>query len=234
MKKIVSLAFVLMLVVAGAAMAGGINSSWDDCFGAGGVQSKVVACTNSATAVQHLYVSFFPDQAIPNNGAVDANVDVQTPNAMGSWWLNYGARYAATNGPSTCEGWWQTAPNGPVMVGPNATQTSASRTRLRIVCAVATGQEQALDPAVEYLSHTIDLKFGAGTANPPTGNECSLGAAFAATRLETQQPGGGTQVLTAPNDDNCAMFRTGGGAATCPGATPTQKSTWGSIKAIYR
>jgi len=229
MKKIVSIAAILMLVAVGSAMAG-LNASWDDC-GINGLASKVVTCTNSATAVQTLYISFLSPNGVPVAGSTDVKVDVQAPNtiAAGSWWLN-AARFGASTGPSTCPSWWGLAQI--VQIGPNVVQTSPSRLRLRNVNSVPTGSEQPLDNVQEYFSTTFQLKFGVGTF----GNaECTGGGAFAAEYLDILQPGGApTTQVTGPQDDNCAMFRTGGGSGTCPAATPTKKATWGSIKALYR
>jgi len=230
MKKIVSLAGVLMVLAAGSAFAAGVNGSWDDC-GLNGVPNKTVTCSNSATALQKWYTSFVLPASIPANAAADANVDVQAPNTLGTWWLGGAARFGFTLGPATCGGWYDGAPNGGIGVGPNIIQTSPSRLRLRVVIAVATGQEQPLlGDGTEYFNHTIDMKFGLGTF----GNaECVAGAAFRTTGLLLQQQVGTPTFMNTPQDDDCGTFRTAGGL-TCPAATPTQKATWGSIKALYR
>lgn len=230
MKKIASLVFVLMALTVGSAFAAGLDVSWDDCWGIGATNTKVVTCTNSGTAVQNLFLSFVVDQSIPSAGSTDAIIDVQTQNAVGSWWLN-AARFGSTTGPSSCDSWFGAAQK--VFIGPDVRQTSSNRLRLRTIVSVVTGQEQALAPATEYFANTFQLFFGPGTfANA----ECVGGAGFSAQYLRVLQPGGAppTEILQLEDQNACATFRSPTGNAACPNATPTHKTTWGSIKAIYR
>jgi len=49
-----------------------------------------------------------------------------------------------------------------------------------------------------------------------------------------QEPAGGLDItLTNPAVRQHVTWQ-GGGTIPCPGATPTQKGTWGSVKALYR
>ena len=231
MKKMVFLAGALMLLASGSAMAAGTNLAWTDCLGAGGTTTRAQACTNSALVSNVLQVSFVLADPIPSLGASDGLVDVVTPNTMGSWWLGGSTRWGATPGPATCPGWADNAPNGPVPFGPNIVQMAPNRLRIRFVISVATGQEQAHDAnSGELLAHAIQLKFNAGTFN---NTECNAGAAMAVTNLTLQQPGGApSTVFESPDVSNCVNWRSS--ALVCPGATPTDKASWGSIKALYR
>jgi len=88
-----------------------------------------------------------------------------------------------------------------------------------------------MDPGTDYFMGALQLKFNAGTfANA----ECVGGAAIGIADIIVYQPGQadsheGQVVATS----NCVTFRNPA-TKQCPGATPTEKSTWGSIKALYR
>lgn len=231
MKKIASLAAMLMVISVGAAYAG-TNLAWTDCLGQGGTEVKNTQnCTNSAIVSNLLYVSFVAPQNIPQLGASDGVVDVVTPNPLGSWWLGGATRWGGTSGASTCLGWFDGAPSGNVPFGPGFTQIGPNRLRIRMVVSVPTGEEQSIGGTTEeFLAHQLQLKFNAGTF----GNaECLGGAAFSVPRLELQQPGGApSTIMESPEVTNCAIWRAP--ALVCPDATPTRKATWGSIKALYR
>ncbi|TMQ69681.1 MAG: hypothetical protein E6K80_10890 [Candidatus Eisenbacteria bacterium] len=96
----------------------------------------------------------------------------------------------------------------------------------------ATGQEQHILPGSEFLTHTLTIKYAAGTLG---NSECLAGAAIGVANLELQQPGTGapTEIHQTTDVSNCCLFRSPSGE-TCPSATPTKRATWGSIKALYR
>jgi len=99
-----------------------------------------------------------------------------------------------------------------------------------------------MDPGTEYFVGAVELKFNAGTADNP---ECTAGALIGLALFPPESMGdvqGGVWVYqpgypdfheTAVDVANCVTFRNPP-TRQCPGATPTQKSTWGSIKALYR
>jgi hypothetical protein len=234
MKKIAILAGVLMVITAGAALAqSGINVAWTDCLGGGGTGDKTITCTNSATASNLLFVSFISPNAIPNVGAVDGLVDVQTTNTIGTWWNppTTSTRWAGNIGPSTCPGWFDAAPDPALIFGPTLFVINSNRIRLSNTIIVAAGEEQPVDAGVtEYLSHVVQLKFSSGTLNNA---ECVGGAALACVSLNVQAPGVPNTFIQNPSTSQCGTWR-GGGGQTCPAATPTKKASWGSIKALYR
>jgi hypothetical protein len=234
MKKMVFIAGALMLI-AGTAMAGS-DLGWNDCVAGGGAADRTVTCTNSGTGV--LYLSFNPASSIPNLGGSDGFIDVvpsQSTIAAGSWWFpaTFTTRWgtgSATGLSGACPEWYAGTPNF-IVFSPSGSIINAGRLRVRVSAVVPTGEEQPVDPGNNYFAGSLSLKFSTGTA----GNaECTAGGAIGVYDINLLAPGiPDTHLGQTPEVSNCATFR-GGGGKTCPGATPTQKATWGSIKALYR
>jgi hypothetical protein len=235
MKKMVLMVGGLMLVAASAAMAGS-DMGWNDCVAGGGLPDRTVNCANSGSGFA--YVSLNPAQSYPSVGATDVLMDVAPAQTIGVWWnptpttTRWGS--AATDPLSgACTGWWAGAPNGGITFQPPQAvlNTAANKMRVKITTVIGAGEEQVMDPGTDYFMGALQLKFNAGTA----GNaECVGGAAIGIADIIVYQPGQadsheGQVVATS----NCVTFRNPA-TKQCPGATPTEKSTWGSIKALYR
>ena len=234
MKKMVFIAGALMLVVASSAMAGS-NMTWNECANGGGLPDRTVACTNTGSGTA--YVSLNPSASYPNIGATDVYIDVN-PVTLGNWWnptpttARWGS--AATEPASgACVAWWGAAPNGGITFQPPQSQAvGVGKFRLRITTVIAAGEEQAMDPGTEYFMGALILKQA---ATVPTGvTECTNGGAIGVADIVVLQPGvNDSHEGQVADVSNCVTFRNPA-TRQCPGATPTEKSTWGSIKALYR
>jgi hypothetical protein len=236
MKKMVLIVGAHMLLVAGSAMAQGTNLAWNDCVGGGGAADRTVNCTNTGSGT--MYLSFDPGVELPQMAASGGLIDVVTTNVLGSWWIpaTFGTRWgsgSATGLSGVCPGWFDLAPSGPIVFAPSlGAEPNPNRMRMHLDAVIAAGEEQDITPGTEWFSGSLSLKFNAGTA----GNaECLAGAAIGVFDLTLLQPGGvpDRHLNQTPLVSNCVTFR-GGGGQVCPGATPTKKATWGSIKALYR
>jgi hypothetical protein len=233
MKKMVFTACALMMVLAAGSAMAGANLAWTDCLGSGlGTVDRTVVCANSGT-FGNLFISFVLADAAPTVAASDIFTDVQAPTSVTTWWLTSpsSVRWAHASGVSSCPGWFDPAASGPIAFSPVVTQTSASRLRIETTIIVAQGEEPSLDPGTEYLSGQVTLKQNAGGA---TNTECQAGAAIGIVHLELASPAAPTVVMESPEVTDCVTMRGPGPGKTCPGATPTKKATWGSIKALYR
>ena len=234
MKKMVFIAGALMLVVASSAMAGS-NMTWNECAGGGGLPDRTVACTNTGSGTA--YVSLNPSSSSPSIGATDVYIDVN-PVTLGTWWnptpttTRYGS-VSTEPASGACPAWWGGAPAGGITFQPpQAVVLGNGKIRLRITTVIAAGEEQPMDPGTEYFMGALQLKQA---ATVPAGvTECTAGGAIGVADIVVLQPGQNDkhegQVAEV---SNCVTFRNPATRA-CPGATPTQKSTWGSIKALYR
>jgi hypothetical protein len=235
MKKMVLMVGGLMLVAAGSAMAGS-DLGWVDCVAGGGTADRTVNCTNTGTGTA--YVSLNPSSSYPSVGATDVYIDVAPAATIGAWWnptpttTRWGS--SGTDPVSgACTGWWSAAPNGGITFQPPAAvpNTAANKMRLRITTVIAAGEEQPMDPGNQYFMGALLLKFNAGTLNNA---ECVAGAAIGVADIVVLQPGQtDSHEGQVADTRNCVTFRNPA-TKQCPGATPTEKSTWGSIKALYR
>jgi hypothetical protein len=232
------IAGILMLLMAGSAMADGTNLAWNDCVGGGGVTDRTVTCTNTGSGT--LYLSFTPAAELPQLAASAGLIDVVTTSPFGSWWApaTFGNRWgsgSATGTSGACPGWFDNAPSGPIVFAPSQITGGTgnpNRLRIHLDAVIAAGEEQDITTGTEWFSGSLSLKFSAGTA----GNaECIAGGAIGVYDVNLLQPGGvpDTHLNQKPLTSNCVTFR-GGGGLVCPGATPTRQATWGSIKALYR
>ena len=236
MKKMVFIAGALMLVVAGSAMAGS-NMTWNECSGAGTeTADRTVACTNTGSGLA--YVSLNPSQSYPSVGATDVYIDVAPAVTIGAWWnpspstTRYGSSSLEPLS-GVCPAWWGGAPNGGITFQPpqGVLNAAANKLRLKITTVIGAGEEQAMDPGTTYFMGAFQLKHNAGTF----GNaECTGGAAIGIANIVVLQPGvNDSHEGQVADVSNCVTYRNPA-SKQCPGATPTEKSTWGSIKALYR
>jgi hypothetical protein len=244
MKKLTLITGALSLLVASSAMGGGVNFAWNDCVGGGGVADRTVACTNSGSGFA--YASLNPSQSYPNVGATDVYIDVAPAVPIGPWWNPTPTTTRWGSGDTepasgACTAWWAAASNRITFQPPQAFLVNPSRMRLRITSVVGQGEEQPMEPGTEYFVGSLELKFNAGTADNP---ECSAGGLIGIAVFPPSgmvdirgivilQPGQPDNIETAVDVANCVTFQNPP-TRQCPGATPTQKSTWGSIKALYR
>jgi len=74
---------------------------------------------------------------------------------------------------------------------------------------------------------------GASIFINPCPAPCSVHQGLDAPGVVIYQPGQTDVHETMADVSNCVTFRNPT-TNRCPGATPTEKSTWGSIKALYR
>jgi len=157
--------------------------------------------------------------------------------AGGSWWYpaTFSQRWAAgaaADPSGACLEWYSAAPDPGIILGPSAFAVPASnRLRIEFETVVAAGEEQDMEPGTDYFVGSLSLKFNAGTL----GNaECTGGGAIGVYDVNIQQPPASfTHLGQTPKVRNCTTFRNPAGTP-CPGATPTNKASWGSIKALYR
>ena len=234
-----------VLLVAGQAMAAGVNLAWDDCVGGGGVPDRTVACTNTGSGFA--YASLNPTISYPNVGATDVFIDVHPAAPLGAWWnptpttTRWGS--AAIEPPSgACPAWWAGAAHGGITFQPPQAIVIGGGIGMivRITTVIGAGEEQPMEPGTEYFVGSLQLKFNAGTAGHA---ECNAGAAIGSSLfppgmesfrgIVILQPGQADSHEAAADVSSCVTFRNPP-TRQCPGATPTERSTWGSIKAVYR
>jgi len=130
MKKIASLTGALLVLMAGASFAAGINLAWDNCLGQSGTQDKTVPCATTTTT-QQLVGSFVLASQLnvtSTTNTVDA-VNASTPGAF--WTLSgsgLGTRFTFDAGPAGCPTWT----NGQALDNVNGRSQTGNRMQLRV------------------------------------------------------------------------------------------------------
>ena len=243
-----------------------VHMAWDDC-GAAGSATRTFAC-NTNLGVEQLYVSFVPPAGITAFNALEGDIRLWAfgtsyPPVIPSYWgVGSGQCRASSvsltffgSGPFTCANPWPTSAAGGAVM--ESTFSSNFQPRIRCIAAVPAGDEQSLDPSIEYYGFRLVFNHRKSTGlGACDGCSTPIGLELRGLRID-QSPSG-----TAPYDfetgRNSGVFQTvnwqcegapaiyedvsHGGVHTWaiagwdfPGCvTPAQRRTWGSIKSLYR
>jgi hypothetical protein len=232
-----------LLVVAAVANAGGINLAWNDC-GAAGQVSKTFACNTNNLLGAIMIASAVSPIDMPQFVGEESEMLIQTDQpAISPWWQlqSGGCRgitavacgFDFTGGPFTCIDPWSGAAAG----GMNyiAGFGAPNRAQLRTIGAIP-GNTQ-IDNVTEYYIFKITL-LGAKTTGTGACAGCTDGACVVLKQINlVQQAGapGGDHLMTNPIFRQYVTWQAGGAlGGECPGVTPTQNRTWGSVKSLYR
>ena len=233
-----------LLVVAVAANAGGINLAWNDC-GAAGLPAKSFACASNTLTGAIMIASAVSPAALDQFVGEESEMLIQTNQAaLSPWWgLQSGgcrgttavsAGFDFTGGPFTCTDPWSGAAAGGMNYLPNF--GAPNRAQLRTVCAIP--GSTAIDNSTEYYLFKVTL-LGAKTTGANSCAGCTDGACIVLTSIKLVEVAGapaGDYLVTNPLLNQYVTWQSGGATVQggCPGATPTQTRTWGSVKSLYR
>ena len=236
MKKVSILLGILTVLGATAASAAGNNLSWNDCTASGAdVQNRTDTCTNAG--LRNLIASFVSPTAIGDLGGCQWGMDLQSNAAtLDAWWkgdvngvfANRWAYLPSNPSGALCEAEvWSSA----ALINVPATFQQKTPGRIQI-----NGSQAFIAPAVgsvapgpNYYNFTLQLKYTSGTLN----NAGCLSSACIVLNTCDLQSAVNHVLVEGPATQNFVTWRLSAGVP-CPQGTPTQKSTWGSIKAIYR
>lgn len=250
MKKILLSVGVLLTLTSGLAMAGTIDLQWNSCFthlapAPLPSATKPNVCTSNSGA-QNLIATFYPSAEVTNLDAMDAFIDYHLTTGVPCWWNFTGSLRATAlsitlSDPFTCGStldqtcfgcpgnYWTTVANG-----------------------TGGGGMALIDPNFGRISCTFGVPQGTGTA-PSIGQE-EFGFGIRITNANTLTCAGCSTPITLTFDH---IILYGGALAQGDGVnsvqsvtynqaqhsaqayynlnpTPTEKKTWGAIKAIYR
>jgi len=239
MKKVLTLAAALLVFGASASMAQGLNLHWNNCYASGvGLTNLATSCASS-TGLMTMVASVYPP-AMPSFAATNTVVDFQVADpGLPVYWQTLAGQcrqnaiaisYDPNNNASDCPDLWQGAVNLQVSQVQNGVN-GPNRVRIIGVAAVPAGSELNVPAGSEQwvCRVTVSRANTIGACN--TG--CSLPVTIVLNEMYMQQPGGlPAYRITNPADNYCVGLN--GGNAQCPGATPTQNTTWGAVKGLYR
>jgi len=263
MKKTMLLACLLLLVasVASAQNRGRLQLAWDECNGMGGSNIRTFACatnSNSAVNVHNLVGSYVCDNnGLPGLISWASSIDLKFEGGPVPPWWQHGATdcrgtanvvVAFTNPTgATCLDYESLVAGG--ALGGNQYLWGAGvgmpdHAQLRTVAAVdGSANHPDIPGNTEIYLFTATFRNGATTGAGSCAG-CPLGASLTIYRTDFEQDNADNFSVVYSNayeappaplrpDQACARWQPSG-EAVCMGATPTNNSTWGHIKSIYR
>ena len=248
----------LSLAPVGALAVEGVNLSWDNCFGEGsGVQNQSFACdTNSGS--EQLFGSFVLGADVPLVDGIDSAVRLVSAAAvLPEWWRfkNPGScRLLSLSVNDVFDPEWQVcqpwAPGGAGIIayycivsnpcfgfsfGDNVAEIHMS--------SFVTGEALTDLPAgVEHFVFRLMINHAKSVGSGACGG-CSTPACmiFTGVNVGSFDINVEDRLINTPTSPGSNLVTWQGGAVpitrstvTCPGATPTRNSTWGSVKSMYR
>jgi hypothetical protein len=232
-----------------ASAAGQIDIAWGDCVLAGTLNDAFACNTNSGASL--MYASFRPPFTMGKFNGHAGVVDIQVAAAaLDPWWqlATGGCRnptavvtddrltvgFDFTGGPFSCLDPW----NGGAGGGSDISITAPNRLRLRTVCAIS-APESLYDVdidgnPVEFYVFKATLSHAQTVGAAPCAG-CTDPACIVFNSMKGTQPAGVGDFVLTTGPQQYITWRGGAiGGLGCPAATPTQKATWGSVKALYR
>jgi len=241
MRKALMMAGLLVVFTANIVSAQSVDLNWNECSGGTlDAADKTTACTSN-TGFNHLIASFYAGPGVTNLESIEVIIDYQVAGGiLPCWWdLKDGStRAAALVILDTDPG--DPGSGLPLFKCPNnffldragagvggMVQTGADRGRFAAAIALGSGQGAAPASGEEYA-----CGFRITNALTTTCTGCTQPAVFVLNRVTLGQPGQPSIELNSPQNNNCTSWRSATGV-NC-GAVPTRKSTWGSLKALYR
>jgi hypothetical protein len=238
MKKTLGITAALLCLGAGLASAQ-INLSWTDC-GAFGAPNKANLCTSNSGTHQLISTFIAPANVTAATGG-DLVMDMQSSEpTLPDWWnfggcraaaaLVFSSDFSAVPGSGNCGEFFGSALGGgfnfPSFGG-------ANRQRFKHGFALASGFP-AIPAATEVYFSRIQFS-NIGTVGGCAG--CLFPACIVLNQINVTQdpvshPGGNFSFTLAAVRQHVTWQ--GGGGVDCPGVTPARKTSWGTIKTLYR
>jgi hypothetical protein len=243
MNKTLLISGVLLALTASVASAGGVNLTWNDCYGGGGVSNRAFAC-NSNDGNNDLYVTFEPDENIPDVYGSNPIIDLRSASTdLPAWWrfrhagtCRQASLSALTSPTGTCTDTW--AGQGVASVAAYFTQANAPQVvpapnRARILSSVSVPEAFAanVDPGTEYFCLLIRIN-NAKTVGTDSCAGCQVPVCLVVSEILLVSINSGDHRLFAPIGNNLAYWQSSP-FYTCID-TPTLNRTWGQVKSLYR
>ena len=246
MKKILVFAALMLVVVAPATLAAGISLGWNDCIQGSGAANADGLCTSTSGAPYTMVQSLENPPALSQFISATTVMRVATDQAtLPDWWrcdaagcrtgrlLVDGNSFAGT-GPFNCTDPWEggSGGGGNFIPGPYVDDGTALGADFGVIQAVlARPTPFDMNPAngEHYLMKVQILK----TASTACAG-CTFPACIYFRLAILEQPAGVGNVSVTTGGTRNYVTWNGGGTINCPGYTPNHKSTWGSVKALYR
>ncbi len=241
MKKILLICTGLLALTASTAAAQ-IQVAWNDCLVDGGAVARVNACTSN-DGINRLVVSYTPTGSIPDFTTIDGTIDINFDNGTPvPWWsfknvgtcrmtaasINISIYSTASAGGGVCQDTWDGATSAIGLFTGYAEQYGAPF-KNRAVFAIArnTWNPTSISAGTNYFGWIWEIT----NASTDVCSGCSDPVAlFSPVMFLTGASGAVIELRGQPDDGHSCVSWNGG---SC-NAAPTQATTWGKVKAMYR
>lgn len=239
---------VLLALSASTASAQGLHLGWNTCRGISTNTNinRAFTCDNEldedpstlAPLTQRMIGSYIAPVSINDFVGNEVVLDYLIAGGRGSWWnlapggcRDGAASFNFRNTTATpCVNW-----PGAAGVGGNMTieNVGADRARIKLIGAYSSGTPQALVAGTEYISFRLVIS-NAGTLACNAG--CLSAGCIVLNSIKLGQfPDNPVPIIIgSPGPKGNHLTWQGGVGTNCPGAVPTQKSSWGQLKSLYR
>ena len=233
----------LLILAAASANAQGINLRWGECVADGGMRNLAFAC-NTNSGVVTVATSLVLAAPLSEVGSVRATIDVIAADVTLPAWWNFrdcrsGSAFIDQNavGPISCANPWPPGfciQGGINSISPGVPGANAERI---VFTRIACTPRPSFAAGIEIIGPPLSINYNR-TVGSPSCSGCAIGVCIRLNQLEIFTT---TRTLTltlpaVPPDGNVATWQgvglTPGGV--CQAATPTRKTVWGAVKALYR
>ena len=253
MKKATLLCGMLLALTASMASAAGVSIHWNACTLGGGIQNQSFLCDDDFAAFKAVGQFKMP-AALNGVTGVEFGVDLATASpSLPEWWQFNAGECRAADGLAVTEGtpsaiqcadWAGNNSSGGLAAynehffGPNTAHLLGG-------FAVPAAKARNLTTTPEYFVYNI-LLSSTGAVGPPVCDGCLVPACIVFNSVKVVTP----PVLGQPDRSivisdanavggNFVTWQGGQGVSSphgvgCPAATATHRSTWGSVKSLYR
>jgi hypothetical protein len=243
------IALSLVLVPSRAHAVQGLALAWNHCFGeAGWAQNAAFACDVN-TGFNELVGTFRLSTPITGATGHEVVIELASESASLPAWWSMGSSLACRSGSFnagiphdevdvTCPDWSEgSAPTQAAIFKPNLTHPNLLR--ILLVTGVTPGHDLMQDQ--DYWLFTIRINH-AKTVGAGSCGGCNIPVCIVFNSdLVGWGPYPDQRLVTGPltPGSDFASWQGGGspivgGKIGCPAATPTRRSTWGSVKTLYR
>jgi len=233
--------------------APGVNLAWNHCLGEGtGVQNLDFACDTN-TGSRTIVASMILPSDLPQATGILVHVRFTSASAtLPAWWELRGSSSCRTGAlnvnmiadpaNAVCADWSDgTAAGGQVgycsTVNPTCgVPPPANGAVLTASTFVSLDVPKALTAGTEYFLFNFVIN-NLKTVGPGSCAGCEIPVCIVFNDAYVDDVSGLKFILvdpTAPGTNSVAWQGGGGGATGCPGVTPTRRSTWASVKSLYR
>ena len=207
---------------------------------------RPATCTTNTGTAATLVASFVPPGVVPLYEAQTSVIELSTSSStLSPWWhlepggcrdgsLLISGDFGA--GPFSCMDFWhgQATASYTYEVGPTS-ELAPNCARIRTLIAVPEAQAGPIDNSGMWYAYVLTLT-NANSLGTGSCFGCVQGATITLTQMNLIQPAPAPDIILTTSYQAAVDWGVGaGGFQNCPAQpTPNRRSTWGSVKALYR